>query len=102
MEGGAIFDHYDENGYGMKSMIWMALEPIDLSEVGSNFTTEFLWDNISGQFWLEYFKRGIVVKVIGLDRSSGDDSDEKLVMGFAGNGVNGKVEAIEAFLIIIF
>jgi hypothetical protein len=58
------------------------MEATRLSEVGSDFTTEFLWDNIGSQFRLEYFKRCIVVKVIGLDGSSGDDSDEKLVMGF--------------------
>jgi hypothetical protein len=78
------------------------MEATRLREVGSDFTTEFLWDNIGGQFRLEHFKRCIVVKVIGLEWSPGDDSDEKLVMGFAGDGGDGKVEAVEVFFIVVF
>jgi hypothetical protein len=37
-----------------------------------------------------------------LEWGSGDNSYEKLIMGFAGNGVDGKVEAIQIFVIIVF
>jgi hypothetical protein len=37
-----------------------------------------------------------------LEGGSGDDSDEKLVMGLPGNRSDRKVEAIQIFLIIVF
>ena len=57
----------------------MSMEATLLSEVGSDFTTEFLRNDVGSQFRLKDFVGGPVIKVIGLERGSGDDSDEKLV-----------------------
>jgi hypothetical protein len=64
--------------------------------------TEFLGDDVCGQFGLKNLEGGPVVQIVRLEGGSGDDTKEKLVMGFAGDGVDGKVEAIQIFLIIVF
>jgi hypothetical protein len=64
------------------------MEATLLGKVGSDFTTEFLWNDVSSQFRLKDLKRRIVIEVIGLNGGSGNNSDENLTMGFAGNGVN--------------
>ena len=80
----------------------MSIEATFLSEVGLDFTTEFLGDDVGCQFRVEGLERSPVVQIRELERGARDDSGEKLVMGFAGDGVDRKVEAIEAFLVIIF
>ena len=80
----------------------MSMEANLSGKVRLNFTTEFLGDDVGCQFRVKCLEGSPVVQIIGLERGARDDSDEKLVMGFAGDGIGGKVEAIEAFLIIIF
>jgi hypothetical protein len=80
----------------------MSIEPIDLREVRSDFTTELLGDDVCRQFGLKGLEGGPVIQIIRLERGSGDNPKEKLVMGFAGNGIDGKVEAIQIFFIIVF
>jgi hypothetical protein len=80
----------------------MSKEATFLGEVGVDFTTEFLGDDVRCEFRLKNLEGGPVIQVIRLNRGSGDDSDEKLVMGFAENRVDGKVEAIEGFCVIVF
>jgi hypothetical protein len=72
-----------------------------LREVGLNFTTEFLGDDVGCQLRVKGLEGSPVIQIIRLERGARDNSGEKLVMGFAGNGVDGKVEAIEAFLVVI-
>jgi hypothetical protein len=72
-----------------------------LREVGLNFTAEFLGDDVGCQLRVKGLEGSPVIQIIRLERGARDNSGEKLVMGFAGNGVDGKVEAIEAFLVVI-
>lgn len=50
-----------------------------LSEVRLDFMTEFLRDNVECWFGLKDFKGGPVIKVVWLNGSSGDESDEELM-----------------------
>jgi hypothetical protein len=70
-------------------------------EVGADFTAEHLRGDVGCEFGLEDFEGGPIVQVIGLNGSSGDDPDEKPVRGVPGDGVDGKIEAIEVFIIVI-
>jgi hypothetical protein len=80
----------------------MSIEATLLREVGADFTAELLRDDVCRQFRLKDLEGGPVVQVIRLERGSGDNPKEKLVMGFTGNGIDGKVEAIQIFFIIVF
>ena len=80
----------------------MSIEATRLREVGSDVTTEFLGDGVCCEFRLKNLEGGPVIQIIRLERGSGDDPKEKLVMGFAGDGVDAKVEAIQIFFIIVF
>jgi hypothetical protein len=80
----------------------MSIEATLLSEVGLDFTTEFLGDDVGCQFRVKDLERSPIIQIIRLEGGARNDSGEKLVMGLAGNRVDGKVEAIEAFPVIIF
>jgi hypothetical protein len=83
-------------------LVPISMEASLLREVGSDFTTEFLREDVGCQFGLKDLERGPIIKVVRLDGSSGDDSDEKLVRGLTGDGVDREIEAVEILLIIIF
>ena len=80
----------------------MSTEATLLIEVGSDFTTEFLRNNIGRQFRLKDLKGCPVIKIIRLDGSSGDNSDEKLVRSLTGNRIDGEIETVEVFVMIVF
>jgi hypothetical protein len=65
-----------------------SMEATLLNEVRSDFTTEFLRNDVRRQFRLKDLEGGPIIEVIRLERGSGDDSYEKLVMGLTGNGVD--------------
>ena len=79
----------------------MSMEATLSGEVGADFTAEHLRGDVGCEFGLEDFEGGPIVHVIGLNRGSGDDPDEKLVRGFSGDGVDSEIEAIEIFFIVI-
>jgi len=83
-------------------LVPMSMEATLSGEVGSDFTAEFLRNDVRCQFGLEDFEGGPVVEVITLERGSGDDPYEKLIMGLARDGVDGKVETVQILLKIIF
>ena len=83
-------------------LVPMSMEATLLGKVGSDFTTEFLWDNVSGQFGLKDFERRAVVEIIGLERRSRDNPDEELIGGFTQHRVDGKIETVEVFLVVVF
>jgi hypothetical protein len=83
-------------------LVPMSMEATLLGKVGSDFTAEFLWDNVSGQFGLEDFERCAVVEIIGLERGSRDNPHEELVGGFTHNRVDGEIETVECFVVVIF
>ena len=66
----------------------MSMEATLLGEVGSDFTTEFLGDDIGSQLGMKNFKGGPVIKIKGLDGCSGDDANEGLEGVLAGNGLD--------------
>jgi hypothetical protein len=61
----------------------MSIEATLLSKVGLDFTTEFLGDDVGRQFRVKDLEGSPVIQIIRLERGAGDDSGEKLVMGFA-------------------
>jgi hypothetical protein len=42
-----------------------------------------------------------VIKIIRLDGSSGDNSDEKLVRSLTGNRIDGEIETVEVFVMVV-
>ncbi len=78
------------------------LKGLFLREVGSDFTTEFLRNDVGCQFGLKDLKGGPVVEVERFDRSPGDDPDEKLVRCLTRNGVDREVKTVEAFVFEVF
>jgi hypothetical protein len=66
----------------------MSMEATLSGEVGSDFTAEFLWDDVGGQFRMENFKGSPVIKIKRLDGRSRDDANEGLEGELAGNGID--------------
>ena len=64
------------------------MEAALLRKIGTDFTTEVLWYGVGCQLEVKDFGGGPVVGVIGLNGSSGDDPDEKLMGGFTKDGVD--------------
>jgi len=83
-------------------LVPMSMEATLLGKVGSDFTAEFLWDNVSGQFGLEDFKRRAVVEIIGLERRSRDNPYEELIGSFTNHRVDGEIKAVKVFLVVVY
>ena len=64
------------------------MEAALLRKIGTDFTTEVLWNGVEGRFGVKDFESSPVIGVIGLHGSSGDDPDEELVSGFTRDGVD--------------
>jgi hypothetical protein len=73
-----------------------------LSEVGLDFKTEVFRKDVGCQFGLKDLEGGPVIQVGRLDRSSRDDPDEKLIRRLVRDGIDGKIETVEVFVLIVF
>ena len=76
----------------------ISLKRLFLREIGSDFTAEFLRNDVGCQFGLKDLKGGPVIEIERLDRSPGYDPDEKLVGCLTRNGVNREVKTVEVFV----
>jgi hypothetical protein len=66
----------------------ISMEATLSGKVRSDFTTEFLWDDVGGQFGMKNFKGSPVIKIKRLDGCSRDDANEGLEGELAGNGID--------------
>ena len=69
-------------------LVPMSIEATLSGKVGLDFTTEFLGDDVGGQFGMKNFKRSPVIKIKWLDGGSGDDANEWLKGELAHNGID--------------
>jgi hypothetical protein len=61
---------------------------LESGEIGSDFTTELLREDVGGQLGLKDLKGSPIVEVVRLDGSSGDHPDEKLVRSLVRDRIN--------------
>ena len=80
----------------------MSIEATLLGKVGADFTTEVLRKDVGCQFGLKDLEGGPVIQVIGLEGSSRDDSDEKLIRCLIRDGIDGEIKTVEVFCLIVF
>ncbi len=82
-------------------LVPMSMEATRLREVGSDFTTEFLGDDVRRQLGLKDFEGGAVIQIVGLDRGSRNKAQKELIRSLTGYRVDGQIKTVEILVIVI-